>query len=76
MDDQFQDEPSGPVVVLARDGEAYTAYVDPPLLSGHHRVSAQTKDGGWQAARELWQRFRLGLRDESNPNTGRFLDRN
>lgn len=75
MEEDGENEPSGPVVVLARDGEAYTAYVDPPLPSGDHRVSAQTKDGGWQAARELWKRFRLGLRDESNPNIGRFLDR-
>ncbi len=75
MDEYGESEPSGPVVVLARNGEGYIAYVDPPLSSGDYRVSAQTKDGGWQAARELWQRFRLGLRDESNPNIGRFLDR-
>lgn len=64
-----------PIVVLVRDGYGYAARIDPPLPSGDHQVFAATKDGGWQAARELWQRFGLGLRDESNATHGLFVDR-
>ncbi len=75
MDEDFEEEPSGPVVVLARDGEGYTTFIDPPLPSGDHRVTVRSKSDGWAAASELWCRFGLGLRDLSNPNVSRFVDR-
>lgn len=75
MDEDDEYEPSGPVVVLAREGEGYIAYIDPPLSTGSHLVVVPTKDAGWQAARELWKSHRLGFRDLANPNIGRFADR-
>lgn len=70
--DDFEADPLTPCVVLDRVGDDYTAYIDPPLPSGDHRVVVHDKDAGWRVARELWSRFGLGLRDLSNPNIGRW----
>lgn len=70
--DNYEVDPLTPCVVLDRVGGHYTAYIDPPLPSGDHRVVVHDKDAGWRVARDLWSRFGLGLRDLSNPNIGRW----
>lgn len=73
--DDYEADPLTPCVVLDRIGTDYTAFIDPPLPSGDHRVVVHDKDAGWRAARELWQSHRLGFRDLANLNIGRWSDR-
>lgn len=61
------DEHTGPVVVIAKEGAQFRVSVEPPLPSGDHRSVFPTRDQSWAAARALWTKFKLGLRDEADP---------
>lgn len=57
----------GPIVVLAKDGDAFAVSIEPRQPTGDHRTTYASRDAAWAAARELWTLFKCGLRDDADP---------
>ena len=56
-----------PIVVLAKDGDAFAVSVEPTQPTGDHRTTYASRDAAWAAARELWTLFKCGMRDDVDP---------
>lgn len=74
MDDEEEadDLPPGPLILMVADGEAFAVLIKPPLPDGDHRRSFRLKDEAWAYAMSKCQRFRLGFSDHTTGSFGRI----
>ena len=68
-------EPTGPIVRLKIDGGELLVLIEPPLPSGAQyprRFARRDRDFAYGYAKTLWRDNRLGVKDDTEVNGGRY----